>query len=31
LGDVPDFYNTRFSIGMSAQQKNDVLAFLSAL
>jgi hypothetical protein len=31
LGDVLDFYDTRFSIHMSDQQKRDMVAFLSAL
>ncbi|HEY8682758.1 MAG TPA: hypothetical protein VIM06_06260 [Rhodanobacter sp.] len=31
LGDVVDFYNTRFNIKISAQQKRDLVAFLSAL
>ncbi|WP_197736692.1 hypothetical protein [Rhodanobacter sp. T12-5] len=31
LGDVVDFYNTRFNIHMSGQQKRDLVAFLSAL
>ena len=31
LMDAVDFYNTRFGIGMSARQKNDLVAFLSAL
>lgn len=31
LQDVVNFYNTRFNIGMSAQQKQDLVAFLSAL
>ncbi|MEO6967594.1 MAG: hypothetical protein ABI132_03940 [Rhodanobacteraceae bacterium] len=31
LADVVDFYDTRFHIGMSARQKNDLVAFLSAL
>ncbi len=31
LGDVVDFYNTRFSIGFSSQEKEDLIAFLSAL
>jgi cytochrome c peroxidase len=31
LGDVVDFYDTRFHIHMSAQQKSDLVAFLSAL
>ncbi|MGN2251499.1 hypothetical protein ACFWZ1_15635 [Frateuria sp. GZRe14] len=31
LGDVVDFYDTRFKIHMSAQQKRDLVAFLSAL
>jgi hypothetical protein len=31
LGDVVDFYNTRFKIGLSEQEKNDLIAFLSAL
>lgn len=31
LNDVVDFYDTRFKIHMSAQQKGDLVAFLSAL
>ncbi len=31
LRDVVDFYDTRFHIGMSEQQKNDLVAFLAAL
>ena len=31
LGDVVEFYNTRFNIHMSSQQKRDLVAFLSAL
>ena len=31
LHDVVDFYDTRFHIRMSAQQKCDLVAFLSAL
>ena len=31
LMDVVDFYDTRFRIGMSARQKRDLVAFLSAL
>jgi cytochrome c peroxidase len=31
LGEVVDFYNTRFNIGISAQEKADLIAFLSAL
>lgn len=31
LADVVDFYDTRFHIHMSAQQKHDMVAFLSAL
>jgi cytochrome c peroxidase len=31
LGDVVDFYNTRFSVGFSSQEKDDLIAFLSAL
>ena len=31
LRDVVDFYDTRFNIGMSEQQKSDLVAFLSAL
>jgi len=31
LGDAVDFYNTRFNIGLSAQEKSDLVAFLSAL
>jgi hypothetical protein len=31
LHDVVDFYDTRFNIGMTEQQKSDLVAFLSAL
>ncbi|MBS0432698.1 MAG: hypothetical protein JSS21_09890 [Proteobacteria bacterium] len=31
LLDVVNFYDTRFDIGMTAQQKSDLVAFLSAL
>ncbi|MEO8802243.1 MAG: hypothetical protein ABI304_14320 [Rudaea sp.] len=31
LGDVVDFYDTRFNVGFSAQEKRDLVAFLSAL
>ena len=31
LHDVVDFYDTRFNIGMTEQQKRDLVAFLSAL
>jgi hypothetical protein len=31
LGDVVDFYNTRFSIGLNAQERLDLVAFLRAL
>ena len=31
LGDVVDFYNTRFNVGFTAQEKNDLIAFLNAL
>jgi len=31
LRDVVDFYDTRFHIGMSEQQKSDLVTFLSAL
>ena len=31
LGDVVDFYNTRFNININPQQKHDMVAFLSAL
>jgi cytochrome c peroxidase len=31
LMDVVDFYDSRFNIGMSAGQKSDLVAFLSAL
>ena len=31
LGDVIDFYNTRFNINITTQQKHDLVAFLSAL
>ncbi|HEX4479652.1 MAG TPA: hypothetical protein VH082_02490 [Rudaea sp.] len=31
LGDAVDFYNTRFNIGLSNQEKSDLVAFLGAL
>ena len=31
LDDVVNFYDTRFHVGMTAQQKSDLVAFLSAL
>jgi cytochrome c peroxidase len=31
LGDVVDFYNTRFNIGFTAQEKKDLIAFLNTL
>jgi cytochrome c peroxidase len=31
LMDVVDFYDTRFNVHMSTQQKSDLVAFLSAL
>jgi hypothetical protein len=31
LGDAIDFYNKRFNVGITAQEKNDLIAFLSAL
>ena len=31
LGDVVDFYNTRFNIHIDPRQKQDLVAFLSAL
>jgi len=31
LADVVTFYNTRFSIGLSAAEQSDLVAFLSAL
>jgi len=31
LGDVVDFYNSRFQIGFTAQEKADLIAFLSSL
>jgi len=31
LADVVDFYNTRFNIGFTAQEKADLIAFLGAL
>jgi cytochrome c peroxidase len=31
LGDVLDFYDKRFNLGLTAQEKNDLIAFLSAL
>ena len=31
LGDAIDFYNTRFNVGITAQEKNDLIAFLSTL
>jgi cytochrome c peroxidase len=31
LTDVVEFYNGRFDIGLSAQEKSDLIAFLRAL
>ena len=31
LADVVDFYNTRFNIGLTPQEKSDLVAFLGAL
>jgi cytochrome c peroxidase len=31
LNDVIDFYNTRFNVGISPQEKEDLIAFLNAL
>jgi len=31
LADVVDFYDTRFAIGLSAQEKSDLVAFLRTL
>jgi len=31
LSDVVDFYNTRFNVGFSAQEKSDLIAFLNTL
>lgn len=31
LSDVIDFYNSRFSIGLTSQERSDLLAFLQAL
>jgi cytochrome c peroxidase len=31
LGDAVDFYNTRFAIGLTAQEKQDLVNFLSSL
>jgi cytochrome c peroxidase len=31
LGDVIEFYNTRFNIGFTPQEKGDLIAFLNAL
>jgi hypothetical protein len=31
LGAVVDFYDTRFSIGLTAREKGDLVAFLEAL
>ena len=31
LGDVVDFYNQRFSVGFTAQEKDDLVAFLRTL
>jgi hypothetical protein len=31
LGDVVDFYNQRFGIGLTAQEKSDLVAFLKTL
>jgi len=31
LADVIDFYDKRFHVGFTAQEKKDLIAFLSAL
>jgi cytochrome c peroxidase len=31
LSDVVDFYDTRFHIGLTAQEMSDLIAFLSVL
>jgi len=31
LGDAVDFYNTRFAIGLTAQERTDLIAFLGTL
>ena len=31
LGDVIEFYNKRFNVGFTPQEKSDLIAFLSAL
>ena len=31
LGDVLNFYNTRFGVGLSQQEKKDLIAFLNSL
>jgi cytochrome c peroxidase len=31
LGDVVEFYDQRFSIGLTKQQKSDLVAFLKSL
>jgi cytochrome c peroxidase len=31
LGDVLDFYNKRFGVGLTAQEKKDLIAFLNSL
>ena len=31
LGAVVDFYNTRFGIGLTAQERSDLIAFLKTL
>ena len=31
LADVVEFYNSRFNIGLNAQEKSDLIAFLRAL
>jgi cytochrome c peroxidase len=31
LSDVIDFYNKRFNIGITPQEKNDLIAFLNSL
>jgi len=31
IGDAVDFYNTRFNLGLSAQERADLIAFLRAL
>ena len=31
LGEAVDFHNTRFNIGLTLQEKSDLVAFLNAL